>query len=86
MSFAIYAVNTHGSMKELARGVSGMSTNMIKELAEDLKGICEMEGCYLTDVDEYGHEWYIYKCPLLNDIDDPENSTCKLGDPSSWDI
>lgn len=70
-------------MRELARGVSGMSTNNVyMSMAEDIKENCEFTECISYDEDEYGRIWLDYVCPFW-DINDER---CRIGDPSTWDI
>lgn len=73
------------NMKELAKGVSGMSTNtndIYRSMAEDIKENCEFTECISYDEDEYGKLWLDYVCPFY----DVNDERCKIGDPSTWDI
>ena len=72
-------------MRELVKGVSGMSTNtndIYRSMAEDIKANCEFTECIIYDEDDYGKTWLDYICPFY----DANDEICKIGDPSSWDI
>lgn len=79
-SFVCTAVNIRTNMRELVRGVSGMSTNNVyMSMAEDIKENCEFTECISYDEDEYGKIWLDYVCPFYEVNDE----LCKIGDPST---
>lgn len=85
MNCACTAVNIRTNMKELAKGVNGMSTNtndIYRSMAEDIKANCEFSECISYDEDDFGKMWLDYICPFY----DANDERCKIGDPSTWEL
>lgn len=81
MSCVSTAEDTNWNTKGLVKGANGMSINNVYvSMAEDLVANCNE--CVYEYEDDYGKTWISGYCPFY----DPYTETCRIGDPSTWDI
>lgn len=55
-------------------------SDVYMSMAEDLVANCNK--CVYEYEDDYGKTWISGYCPFY----DPYTETCRIGDPSTWDI